>query len=160
MPIKKMYNIVICMRNEDMCMINIPELLPPSVDNAVENLTDKPTKVIGKGVASIFSLVFNPIIYLNDKQQAKYLHNLEIYKKGLHTKIAAIPKENLIEPKLQIVAQALEDSKYCVEEHSLRDLFENLVASASDRTKADAVHPSFSVVLNNCHPKMLLSCED
>ena len=127
--------------------------MPPSVDKAVENLTDKPTQVIGKGVAAMFSLVFNPIIHFNDKKQAKYMHALEIYEKGLQTKVAAIPEENLIEPKLQIVAQALEDSKYCVEEPSLRDLFENLVASASDNRKADAIHPSFSTILKQMSPQ-------
>jgi len=135
-------------------MINLPPELPPSVDKAVENLTDKPTKVIGKGVSSIFSLVFNPINHLNDKQLLKYAHALEVYKQELDEKIAAIPEENLIEePKLQIVAQALEDSKYCIEEPILREMFANLIASASDGTKADIVHPSFSAILKQMSPE-------
>jgi len=134
-------------------MIHLPPELPPSVDKAVENLTDKPTKVIGKGVSSIFSLVFNPINHLNDKQLLKYAHALDVYKQELDDKISAIPEENLIEPKLQIVAQALEDSKYCIEEPELREMFANLIASASDKTKADIIHPSFSAILKQMSPK-------
>ena len=133
--------------------MNLPTQLPPSVDKAVENLTDKPTEVIGRGVAAIVSLVFSPIIHLSDKQQAKYLRNLEIYKQEINSKIAAIPDENYIEPKLQIAAQALEDSKYCIEEPDLREMFANLIASASDKTKVEAVHPSFSAILRQMSPR-------
>ena len=128
-------------------MINLPTLLPPSIDKAVENLTDKPTQVFGSGVAAILSLVFNPIIHFADKQREKYLRNLEIYKQEIQANLDAIPDEKRIEPKLQVVAQALEDSKYCIEEPDLRGMFANLIASASNATKADVVHPSFSVIL-------------
>ena len=135
-------------------MAIIPEKLPDSVDKAVENLTDTPTAVLGKGFAAIFSLVFDPIIHLDDKRKARYLHNLNIYKQELDNSLAAIPKENLIEePKLQIAAQALEDSKYCIEEPVLREMFAKLIASASDRTKADTVHPSFSTIIKQMSPQ-------
>ncbi|MCL2634942.1 MAG: DUF4393 domain-containing protein [Oscillospiraceae bacterium] len=129
--------------------VKLPEKLelPQSIDKAIENLTDEPTATIGSGFSSIFSLVFNPLIHIADKQKLKYAHSLEIYKHELNNKINAIPSENHIEPKLQIVAQALEDSKYCVEEPELREMFSNLIASASDKTKAGTIHPSFSNIL-------------
>ena len=55
---------------------------------------------------------------------------LENYNRELHEKIEAIPNEKRVEPDIQIVAPALEASKYCVEKEELREMFVNLIASS------------------------------
>jgi hypothetical protein len=142
--------------------MKLPEKLelPKSVDNALENLTDKPTLEAGKTFADIWYLVFGGVSHAADKkrfkrqaQLAEYQAGLKKYNKQIEEKINAIPVENYIEPKVQIVAQALEDSKYCVEEPELREMFANLIASASDNTKAASTHPSFSAILKQMSPQ-------
>ncbi|GHV39499.1 hypothetical protein FACS189490_03210 [Clostridia bacterium] len=127
--------------------MSLPEKLsievPKSVDTA-GNLTDKPTEVLGKTVSSLISLAFGGITNFEDKRQIRFQAELEAYKASIYKKLKLIPEENVIEPKTQIVAQALDDSKFCVEEPALREMFAELIASASDKTKEDTVHPSFS----------------
>ena len=99
------------MSDKDPSLIKFPEL-PDSIDNAVKNLTDKPTQRIGQTFSDLWFLVFGGITQAADKRRMKYAHDLELYGQELSQSIAAIPEENLTEPNIQTTAQALENSKY------------------------------------------------
>ena len=134
--------------------IILPTELPPSIDNAAKNLTDKPTEQIGQTIADLFYLVLGGISHAAEKRKLKYQYALDEYARELNERIGAIPEENRVaEPKTQIIAQALEDSKYCVEEPDLRKMFVDLLGSACDKTKAEAVHPSFSGIIKQMSPE-------
>lgn len=94
---------------------DIPEL-PDSVDNALKNLSDAPTKSIGQTLSDAWFLVFGGISHQANKRRMKYAHDLEIYNYELSQAIANVPPENLIEPDIQTTAQALENSKYCIDQ--------------------------------------------
>lgn len=67
------------MSDKNSPLIDLPEL-PDSIDNAVKNLTDKPTQGIGQTLSDVWYLVFGGISQAADKRRMKYAHNLELYK--------------------------------------------------------------------------------
>lgn len=121
--------------------------MPECVDKALTNLTDQPTKAISTTVSDIWFLVFGGIGHLAEKRKLRYAVELEKYNKELHEKINAIPKEKIVEPDMQIIAPALEASKYCVEKEEIRKMFVNLIASSIDNDKAASVHPIFTDII-------------
>lgn len=139
------------MSDENSPLISLPEI-PDSVDKAVKNLTDKPTQVVGQTLSDIWYLVFGGITQAADKRRMKYAHDLEIYKQELSQAIASIPKENLVEPNIQTTAQALENSKYCVESKELRTLFVNLISKSINSNFVKTVHPSFAEIIKQMSP--------
>lgn len=121
--------------------------MPECVDKALTNLTEQPTKAIGSTVSDIWFLVFGGIGHLAEKRKLRYAIELEKYNKELQEKINEIPKENRMEPDIQIVAPALEASKYCVEKEELREMYVNLIASSINSDKVVSVHPIFNDII-------------
>lgn len=120
----------------------IPEL-PNSVDNALKNLTDKPTQNAGNTIADIWYLVFGGISHAADKRKMKYAADLEQYRQSLNQSIASIPEAKKIEPSIQVAAQALENSKYCVSSETLRNMFVKLITGTMNSDIEPLTHPSF-----------------
>ena len=126
--------------------------LPKSIDKAVKNLTDEPTKGIGHTFSDIWYLVFGGLSHRADKRRVKYDFDLEQYKKELTEKMNAIPDEEKQEPSLQITAQALDNSKYCISEPELRSMFVNLISNSMDQRVSGLVHPSFPEIIKQMSP--------
>lgn len=139
------------MSDKNSPFINLPDL-PDSVDNAVKNLTDKPTQGIGQTFADAWFLVFGRITQAATKLRIKYAHDLELYKQELSQAITSIPKKNLIAPDIQTTAQALENSKYCIESVELRKLFVNLISKSMNSNYAESIHPSFAEIIKQMDP--------
>ena len=76
----------------NLSLVSIPEV-PNSVDNAMRNLTDAPTKSMGQTLSSIWDLVFGPINHAADKRRIKYAIDLEQYRAQLTQSIEQIPEE-------------------------------------------------------------------
>lgn len=126
--------------------------LPPSVDNALNNLTDKPSLAIGTTFSDIWYLVFGGVSYLAEKKKIAYTHKLELFRKELDDSIKQIPPEKLVEPSIQITAQALENSKYCIESDELRKMFTALISNSMNTDFSKDVHPSFAEILKQMSP--------
>lgn len=121
--------------------------IPDCVDNAVTNLTDKPTKAIGDTLSDIWFIVFGGISHYADKRKLRYAAELEKMNLELHKEVSEIPIEKIIEPDIQIVAPALEASKFCVEKEELRKMYVKLIASSLNNEKAPFVHPIFTDII-------------
>lgn len=132
-------------------LVNIPEL-PPSVDNAIKNVTDKPSLSIGTTFSDLWDLVFGGISYLSDKKKIKYAHKLEIFKKQLEDSIDQIPVDKKIEPSVQTTAQALENAKYCMDQDNLREMFSALISNSMNSDYQKDIHPSFAEILKQMSP--------
>ncbi len=117
---------------------------PPSIDNALKNLTDKPTASIGTTLADLWYLVFGKYSFKADKARIEREFILKKYKEQLEASIASIPSEKLLEPSLQITAQTLDNSKYCISEKELRDMFVLLISNSMNADFSNYIHPSFS----------------
>lgn len=105
---------------------------PESINDAIKNLTDKPTQNIGTTLADIWYLVFGGISQSAEKRKLKYSFALKEFENELKTKTSKIPVINRIEPDFQIVGPALESSKYCIMHKELRDMFSSLITSSLD----------------------------
>ena len=126
--------------------------IPDSVDNAIKNLTDEPTKTVAHTLSDIWYLVFGVISHTADKRRMRYAHDLDCLRHELTNKINVIPADKQIEPNIQVTAQALEDSKYCVESKQLRDMFSNLIANSMNADYAKAAHPAYAGVIKQMSP--------
>lgn len=133
------------------CLVDLPNL-PPSVDKAFQNLTEKPTKNAGETFGDIWYLVFGGLSHLADKRKLRYAAELEKYKAELDESISSIPPEKKVEPSIQVTAQALENSKYCVEEPELRKMFSALISNSMNCDYAEDIHPSFAEMIKQMSP--------
>ncbi len=106
------------------------DLVPDSVDNAVKNITDKPTQNMGTTLADIWYLVFGGISQAAEKRKLKYSYALQEFEKELNEKIEKIPQDKLVDPDIQIIAKALEEAKYCIDKEELRHMFSSLISSS------------------------------
>lgn len=106
------------------------DLVPDSVDNAVKNITDKPTQNMGTTLADIWYLVFGGVSHAAEKRKLKYSYALQEFENELKEKLSKIPQNNIIEPDMQILGQLLEASKYCIEKEELRHMFSSLIAAS------------------------------
>lgn len=128
-------------------------VIPDSIDNAAKNLSDKPTSAIGQTIADLWQLTLGGRIALAaEKQKLKYAHDLEEYRRTLESKVSTIPEDKQIIAPIQIAAQALDDSKYCVETEELRNLFANLIARSMHADYSGKLHPSFSKIAQQLSP--------
>ncbi|MDO4419270.1 MAG: Abi-alpha family protein [Ruminococcus sp.] len=126
--------------------INISPI-PEFANVALTNIADEPTKRIGSTLGDAWYLVFGGIGLLAEKRKIKYALSLKKYEEELNEKIERIPSKNRIEADTQIVAPALEASKYCVEKKELREMFTNLIASSINSEKEAYVHPIFTDII-------------
>lgn len=126
-------------------LINIE--LPESVDNAVKNLTDKPTVTIGETISDCLFLVFGGISQKANLKRAKYAIELEHFKSELEEKLNVIPEEKLVEPNIHVICTALDNMRFCVEEETLRDMFSSLIANSINSDKTNLVHPSYGEII-------------
>ena len=110
------------MSDKNSSFINLPDL-PASIDNAVKNLTDKPTQGIGQTLADVWYLVFGGITHAADKRRMKYAHDLKLYEQELSQAIL-----------------------------SLRKLFVNLISKSMDSHYTSNVHPSFAEIIKQMSP--------
>lgn len=126
--------------------INIPDL-PDCIDNAITNLTDAPTKGIGQTLGDLWFLVFGKISQAAEKKKIKYAIDLEKFHQQLTQKVDSIPSNKQIEPSIQVAAQALENSRYCISDETLREMFANLISGTMNVDTASFAHPAFPEIL-------------
>jgi hypothetical protein len=67
-------------------------------------------------------------------------------------KVAGIPPQHRVEPKLVVAGPALEAMKYCGSEPHLRELFANLLATSMDGRRAASAHPAFVEMVKQLSP--------
>lgn len=123
-------------------------IVPKAVDNVATNLTDASSKAIGQTLSEIWYLTLGgPIHQAALKRDAIYAVAAEKFKEEILQKVEKIPKENLIEPDFQVASTAFNDSKFCLENDDLREMFANLISSASDSSTATHTLPIFSDII-------------
>jgi hypothetical protein len=69
------------------------------------------------------------------------------FPEEMGVKTADIPDENLVTPPASIAVPALFGLSYSFEESTLKDLYLNLLTTASDNRRNDIVHPGFAEVI-------------
>lgn len=126
--------------------------LPACLEKPIENLSTPISKEIGQTLGDVWFLIFGKVGLFAGKKRVEYDQALSEYKTSLENKIESIPPEKRVLPDTQVVAGALEDSRFCVEKKELREMFENLIAASVNVDTADSVHPSFSDIIRHMSP--------
>ena len=121
--------------------------MPESIDEAVKNLTGKPTETIGQVLSDCLFLVFGGISQKAELKRVKYAFALKEFTKELEKKVESIPEERRLEPNTHTVCTALESMRYCVEEVELRNMFSTLIANSLDKEMHEIVHPSYGDII-------------
>jgi len=105
------------------------------------------TKALDGPMKSLEDIWYSSIGYKTDKlRQIAELKNhdaIEKYKKGIVNETSKIPDNFLHEPELSIAGPALEASTYYVNDDSIRNMFEKLIASSMDSRKDNTTRASF-----------------
>lgn len=133
-------------------LIDLPDI-PESIDNAAKNITDYPSKNIGTTLGDVWYLVFGGISQAASKRRMKYAEDLKKYQKELENATNDIPEEDKVEPSIQVTAQALENSKYCISSEKLREMFVKLISGTMNKKLEPFVHPSFPEILKQMSEK-------
>lgn len=121
--------------------------VPESIDNALKNLTGRPTETIGQVLSDCLFLVFGGISQKAEMKRAKYAFALKEFSRELEKKVEGIPEERRLEPNTHTVCTALESMRYCVEEIELRNMFSTLIANSIDKDTFEIVHPSYGDII-------------
>lgn len=130
----------------------IPEIPDDLKKQIYQDSIQNPLQSVSKTFSDVWFLVFGGISHIADKRKIKYSHTLECYHQELLSEIEKIPKDKLIEPNIQVSAQALENSKYCIESEELRKMFVNLISKSINADYEATVHPSFAEIIKQMSP--------
>lgn len=69
------------------------------------------------------------------------------FEKELAEKLADVPEEHIVAPKASLAAPAMLQLGFSLDEPGLKDMYLNLLATASDDRKSESAHPSFVEVI-------------
>lgn len=127
--------------------------LTGSKQNAIYNLTDKPSQSVGQTLSDIWFLVCGGVSHAATKRQYKYQKELQELHQDLIAGISNIPPDKQIEPNLQKVGPAIQNLQCCIEEKELRELFKNLILASLNKDTAEQVHPSFADTIKRMSPR-------
>jgi hypothetical protein len=93
---------------------------------------------------AMFLQLFRPIRGLIGLS-AEYFENN--FDEDMRERIQAIPEEHRVAPKPIIAAPAMQGLAFSLDEPNLKDLYLDLLASASDARTNEKVHPSFAEII-------------
>lgn len=96
-----------------------------------EILLNPSANAIGKGLGSIFTIIFSPFVALGGITENKINNLIE----RVQNKAQEIPKQDQDNSKPGLLLKALEESKYSIDEEILREMFANLIVSGLNKRK-------------------------
>ena len=143
----------------NLSLINIPH----SVDNALENLSDKPTKEIGSFIGDVLYRCFDGFHYKTESMRILRKQCEIELENRIKQGISTIPLEKLIKPDFQTLVLAINNAEPCLDSDELRERFANLITRACNIDFKNFIHPSFSAILGQMSPfdaKILKFCVD
>lgn len=69
------------------------------------------------------------------------------FDRDMAEKLKDVPEENLVPPKASLAAPAMQHLGFSLDEPNLKEMYLNLLATASDNRRKDEAHPSFVEVI-------------
>lgn len=117
------------------------------------NAALKPTaKAIGDASGSIFTAGFNLILTPLRKYNIRKEQELTDYANRINNHIENIPIEHRDSSKVNLVLKAVDDSKFRLDDSTMREAFARLIANALDQRVNQNFYPSYSDILANMSP--------
>lgn len=120
----------------------VPDVIK-SASDAIQANTPETAKQADGALSTVVGFFNNVVLYPVKKANLSFKYKLDAFEKDLQEKIKDIPDENLQIPPAMIAGPALEALRYTYDEEQLREMYENLLASAMDTRKVQETHPAF-----------------
>ncbi len=120
----------------------LPDVIEP-ISNAIQQNIPETAKQTDGALSTVVGFFNNVVLYPVKKANLTFRYKLEAFEDDLKEKIKHIPPENIQIPPTMIAGPTLEALRYTYDEAELREMYENLLASAMDNRVSSEVHPSF-----------------
>ena len=119
-----------------------PEVITP-ISNAIQQNIPNTANETDSALSTVVGFFNNVVLYPVKKANLTFKYKLEDFKDDLEKKTQHIPAEYLQVPPTMIAGPILESLRYTYDEDELREMYENLLASAMDNRTVSQAHPSF-----------------
>lgn len=129
----------------------IPDVVKSASDAVQTNLSET-AKQMDSALSTVVGFFNNVVLYPVKKANLTFRYKLEAFEDDLKEKVKKIPNENLQVPPTMIAGPALEALRYTYDEKELREMYENLLASAMDNRKVSEAHPAFVDAIKQMSP--------
>ena len=129
----------------------LPDIITPVSDAIHQNLPETEKQADG-ALSTVVGFFNNVVLYPVKKANLTFRYKLEAFEDDLKEKIMGIPEENLQVPPTMIAGPTLEALRYTYDEAELREMYENLLASAMDTRKVSETHPAFVDAIRQMSP--------
>jgi hypothetical protein len=100
-----------------------------------------------------FNVVLFPLAAVNYAYDKAKVYFQNEFQNDLSKKTAAIPEEDLVEPKASIAGPALQGLAFSHDEQDLKEMYLNLIASSMDGRVADRAHPAFVEIIRQINSR-------
>lgn len=129
----------------------LPDVIKPISDAVQQNIpeTAKQTDGVLSTVVGFFN---NVVLFPVKRANLTFRYKLEVFEDDLKDKLKDVPEENLQIPSTMIAGPTLEALRYAYDEDDLREMYENLLASAMDNRKSTKTHPAFVDAIRQMSP--------
>ena len=129
----------------------LPDIITP-VSNAIHQNMPETEKQADGALSTVVGFFNNVVLYPVKKANLTFRYKLEAFEDDLKEKTKHIPPENLQVPPTMIAGPTLEALRYTYDEAELREMYENLLASAMDNRISEEAHPSFVDTIKQLSP--------
>lgn len=129
----------------------VPDVIKSASDVVQTNLPET-AKQTDSAISTVIGFFNNVVLYPVKKANISFKYKLEAFEDDLKEKVKKIPDKNLQIPPTMIVGPALEALRYTYDEIELREMYENLLASAMDNRKTAKVRPGFVDAIRQMNP--------
>ena len=129
----------------------LPDVIEP-ISNAIQQNIPETAKQTDGALSAVVGFFNNVVLYPVKKANLTFRYKLEAFEDDLKEKTKHIPPENLQIPPTMIAGPTLEALRYTYDEKELREMYENLLASAMDARIANQALPSFVDAIKQMSP--------
>lgn len=131
--------------------LQVPNIIKSISDAAHDNLPVTIEETDG-AISTVVGFFNNVVLYPVKKANLTFKYKLEAFESDLREKTDRIPDENLQIPPTMIAGPILEALRYTYDEKELREMYENLLASAMDTRIVNQALPSFVDAIKQMSP--------
>lgn len=129
----------------------VPDVIRSASDAVQANIPETAKQADG-ALSTVVGFFNNVVLHPIKVANLTFKYKLEKFEKDLQDKIKDVPSENLQVPPTMIAGPALEALRYAYDEKELREMYENLLASAMDNRKVSRAHPAFVSTIQQLSP--------
>lgn len=127
------------------------------IPDETTNAALKPTaEALGSAAGTIFTAGFNLILTPLRKYNIRKEQELTDYANRIKNHITNIPVEDRDNSKVDLVLKAVDDSKFRLDDPTMREAFARLIANALNAKHNQNFYPAYSNILSNMSPEEAL----